>query len=92
MNRPLEYESNFGALEVIVSMPGRNDQQGLRFYADGVPEVTSGLTDVARRDLAVARTLLAEAMRDIDDELNRRAMGDPFGRQMPMPVAVPYRP
>jgi hypothetical protein len=65
----VEIVSEFGDMQVVVLMPGERVQSGYSFRPSSR---TDGLKSVARRDLAVIRAMLQDALDDVDDERNRR--------------------
>jgi len=78
--------SDFGDMQVVVFMPGNRAQSAYSFQPKSHPE---GLKNVSRRDLAVMRAMLQDALDDVDDERRRRITDQAFPLAAP---AVPPRP
>ena len=78
--------SDFGDMQVVVFMPGNRAQTAYGFKPTNHSE---GLKNVSRRDLAVMRAMLQDALDDVDDERRRRVTDQAFPLAAP---AVPPRP
>lgn len=65
----VEIVSEFGDLQVVVLLPGERVQNGYSFRPEANPD---GLRNVPRRDLAILRAMLQDALDDVDDERHRR--------------------
>lgn len=74
-------ESRFGEMQVVVFLPGPYSQHAWSFKPDSRAD---GLRDVPRRDLAIIRAMLQDALDDVDDERRRRiAETAPTGAVLP---------
>jgi hypothetical protein len=74
--------SEFGDLQVVVLMPGDGNQLGYSFRPSAR---TDGLKDVPRRDLSIIRSMLQDALDDVDDERHRRMREAAPETGMPVP-------
>lgn len=81
--------SQFGDMQVVVFMPGQYSQSAYGFRPQA-PD--NGLEGVARRDLAVIRAMLQDALDDVDDERHRRLRDETAAAHGLPPQVVAPRP
>lgn len=81
--------SDFGDMQVVVFMPSNRAQAAFGFKPTNHSE---GLRNVPRRDLAIIRAMLQDALDDVDDERRRRVTESAFPLTAPAVAPVPPRP
>lgn len=87
----INIKSMYGDMKVVVLLPGPYNQTAHVFH----PEASlSEMETVDRRDLAIIRAMLQDALDNVDEERNRRirAQAEAAYASPPPQIPVPPRP